>query len=104
VESKAYLESILKVEICATHTHVLLSASVSKGLKSYAGGNKWQTKSILALACPEGSVPNLQANLQWFDLACKEQEKQMMDFIACLQQLCLQASTTASPIGDNTFI
>jgi len=28
----------------------------------------------------------------------------MMDFIAHLQQLCLQASTTASPIGDNTFI
>jgi hypothetical protein len=28
----------------------------------------------------------------------------MMDFIAHLQQLCLQASTTSSPIGDNTFI
>jgi len=28
----------------------------------------------------------------------------MMDFIACLQQLRLQASTTSSPIGDNTFI
>jgi len=28
----------------------------------------------------------------------------MMDFIARLQQLHLQASTTASPIGDNTFM
>jgi len=28
----------------------------------------------------------------------------MMDFIARLQQLCLQASTTASPIRDNTLI
>jgi len=28
----------------------------------------------------------------------------MMDFITRLQQLCLQALMTASPIGDNTFI
>jgi len=33
-----------------------------------------------------------------------EQDKQMMDFIAHLQQLCLQASSAASPIGYNTFI
>jgi len=34
-EIKAHLESIRKLEIRATHTHALLSASVSKGLKSY---------------------------------------------------------------------
>jgi len=34
-EIKAHLESICKLEIEATHTHALLSASVSKGLKSY---------------------------------------------------------------------
>jgi len=28
----------------------------------------------------------------------------MMDFITHFQQLCLQASTTSSPIGDNAFI
>jgi len=47
---------------------------------------------------------NLQANLQQFNAAQKEQDKQMMDFIARLQQLHLQASISASPIGDNTFI
>jgi len=35
VEIKAHLESVCKFEISATHTHALLSASVSKGLKSY---------------------------------------------------------------------
>jgi len=34
-EIKAHLESVCKLEIRATHTHALLSASVSKGLKSY---------------------------------------------------------------------
>jgi len=34
-EIKAHLESIRKLKIRATHTHALLSASVSKGLKSY---------------------------------------------------------------------
>jgi len=34
-EIKAHLESIHKLKIGATHTHALLSASVSKGLKSY---------------------------------------------------------------------
>jgi len=34
-EIKAHLESIHKLEIGATHTHALLSASVCKGLKSY---------------------------------------------------------------------
>jgi len=47
---------------------------------------------------------NLQANLQRFNVAQKEQDEQMMDFIARLQQLRLQASTTSSPIGDDTFI
>jgi len=47
---------------------------------------------------------DLQANLQHFNAAQKEQDEQMMDFIACLQQLHLQASTTASPIEDNTHM
>jgi len=33
-EIKAHLERILELKIGATHTHALLSASVSKGLKS----------------------------------------------------------------------
>ena len=32
---KSHLESICKLKIGATHTHALLSASVSKGLNSY---------------------------------------------------------------------
>jgi len=34
-EIKAHLESFHKLKIGATHTHALLTASVSKGLKSY---------------------------------------------------------------------
>jgi len=108
-EIKAHLESIHKLEIGATHTHALLSASVSKGLKSYVQvvtkgkPNPYVLWHALKDQFHNKSL-NLQANLQRFNAARKEQDEQMMDFIARLQQLHLQASTTSSPIGDNTFI
>jgi len=108
-EIKAHLESVRELEIKATHTHALLSASFSKGLKSYVQEvtKRKPNPYVLWHALKDrfhNKSLNLQANLQRFNAAQKEQDEQMMDFIARLQQLLLQASTTASPIGDDTFI
>jgi len=75
-----------KLEIGATQTHALLSASVSKGLKSYVQAvtkgkpNPYVLWHTLKDWFNNKSL-NLQANLQCFNAAQKEQDKQMIDTI-----------------------
>jgi hypothetical protein len=108
-EIKSHLESVRELEISATHTHALLSASVSKGLRSYmqAVTKGKPNPYVLWHALKDrfhNKLLNLQANLQHFSQAHKEGDEQMMDFIARLQQLRLLASTDSSPIGDDNFV
>jgi hypothetical protein len=108
-EIKSHLESVRELEIGAAHTHALLSASVSKGLRSYVQAvtkgkpNPYVLWHALKDRFHNKSL-NLQANLQRFGQARKEGDEQMMDFIARLQQLRLLASTDSSPIGDDNFV
>ena len=73
-EIKAHLESVHELEIGATHTHALLSASVSKGLKSYVQAvtkgkpNPYVLWHALKDRFHNKSL-NLQANLQRFNVA-----------------------------------
>jgi hypothetical protein len=83
---KAHLESVCKLEIGAVHTHVLLSASVSKGLRSYVQVVTKGKPNLYVLWCAlkdcfHNKSVNLQANLQQFSLAHKETDKHMMDYI-----------------------
>jgi len=103
-EIKAHLESVHELEIGATHTHALLSASVSKGLKSYVQAvtkgkpNPYVLWHALKDRFHNKSL-NLQANLQQFNVAQKEQDEQMMDFSSSVyrpQQLQVSLETTHS--------